>query len=265
MDLGLTGKRALVTGSTSGIGEGIARELAREGARVVVHGRRRNEAGRVVMDIERAGGRAIACVSDLANDGGAANLADTANRSLGGVDILVNNAGTYDFDSTWGTLEPSDWLDRFNVNVASAVRITTLLLPELKASRWGRIVNISSSDAVSPSATLPEYAASKAALANTTLTLARECHGTGVTVNSITPGFVLTPTVISYLRTVASDREWPARDDREIAERALSELFDNPLGGWGRAEDIAYVAAMLCGEQAGWITAADLRVDGGGA
>jgi NAD(P)-dependent dehydrogenase (short-subunit alcohol dehydrogenase family) len=265
MDLGLVGKRAIVTGSTSGIGEGIARELAREGATVLVHGRRPVEADRVVAAIEREGGSAANCIADLSSDDGAQRLVDAASRSIGEVDILVNNAGTYDFESTWSTLEPAEWLDRYNVNVGSAVRVTKLLLPGLKSRGWGRVVNISSSDAISPSATLPEYAASKAALANITLTLARECHKSGVTVNGITPGFVLTPPVMAYLRGVADARGWPVQSDEAIAERALSELFSDPLGGWGGPEDIAYVAAALCAERARWITAADIRVDGGGA
>ena len=265
MNLGLAGKSALVTGSTSGIGEAIARQLAAEGVRVLIHGRRKAQAHRVVQAIRAAGGDADQCIADLATDQGAADLVRATRSRFRGVDILVNNAGSYDFETTWSSLTVAAWLDRYNVNVGSAVRVTSLLLADLKARGWGRVVNISSSDARNPSSTLPEYAASKAALANLTITLAHDCLGTGVTANCITPGFVLTPPVLGYLRQVAQERGWPERDDRAIAGRSLHELFGSPRGGWGQAEDVAFVAAMICSTRADWLTGSDVRVDGGGA
>jgi NAD(P)-dependent dehydrogenase (short-subunit alcohol dehydrogenase family) len=262
MNLRLDDKRAVVTGASGGIGEALARALAREGAHVLVHGRRQPEAERVAGAIRAAGARAGWATGDLGTEGGAQNILDAAAEQLGGIDILVNNAGTYDFETSWETLTPVDWKCRFNENVVSAVRLIRVVLPAMKKAGWGRVINISSTAVAMPPATLPEYSASKAALANLTLSLARDCARTGVTANSISPGIVLTPGIWRYLRALAEQRGW-AGDDEVIAQRALEEVFDDPPGGWGDPADVARVGAFLASPLAGWINGSDVRVDGG--
>jgi NAD(P)-dependent dehydrogenase (short-subunit alcohol dehydrogenase family) len=265
MDLELEGRGALVTGSNAGIGKAIARRLAEEGARVVVHGRSADRAVRVRDEIRAAGGEAWSATADLAVDAEAEGLVEAAQHHLGHVEILVNNVGTYDFRSSWRTLTADDWLKRFNVNTVSAIRVSRLVVDVMVDAGWGRIVNIGSTDATVPDTSGPDYAASKAALANATITLAHECHGTGVTVNTVTPGLVLTDRVLAYLREIAAERSWPALHDQAIAERALQEVFGAPRGGWGQPRDVAFAVAIVCSPLAGWMTAADLRLDGGGA
>jgi 3-oxoacyl-[acyl-carrier protein] reductase len=138
-----------------------------------------------------------------------------------------------------------------------------LVVPTLKNQGWGRVVNVSSTDAKAPSASLPEYAASKAALANLTLSLADECRGTGVTVNTVTPGVIATDTVLEYVRMEARQRGWMGGDDALMA-RAVHALFGNPPGAWGTPADVAYVTTVLCSPLANWINGVDYRVDGGG-
>ena len=194
MDLQLKGKRALVTGSTGGIGEVIAKVLAREGARVLVHGRRDAEAKRVVSDIEKAGGSAIAVLGDLATDEGAKQALDGVEKS-GGVDILVNNAGTWD-GRAWFEVEPAEWGALYNANVVASVRMIKALAPAMKKAGWGRIIQMASGVATAPPpGREPHYAATKAALVNLTVGLGMEMLGSGVTVNAVSPGIVLTPVI----------------------------------------------------------------------
>jgi 3-oxoacyl-[acyl-carrier protein] reductase len=262
MDLGLSGKRALVTASSGGIGEGIARTLAAEGVRVLVHGRRADAVESVRAGIVADGGEASACAAAL--PGGEAVLLDALRAGIGDVEILVNNIGSYDFTTTWDALPASAWMARFEENVGVTVELVRALLPGMRRVGWGRVINIASTAALAPPRELPEYSASKAALANLTVGLARHCEGTGVTVNSISPGTVRTPGVMRHLRRVAAHRGWPD-DDEVIAKRGLSEVLDDPPGGWGRPEDVGYVAAFLASPRAAWINGADVRIDGGEA
>ncbi len=136
MDLQLRGKRALVTGSTGGIGAGIATALAREGAAVIVHGRHREGAERVAQGIAREGGAPVVAVGDLTTDEGTRQVADAALSRLGGVDILVNNAGTYE-NRTWMETTAGSWADLYNANVLSVVRLVHLLAPPMRGAGWG--------------------------------------------------------------------------------------------------------------------------------
>lgn len=264
MNLQLKQKRAVVTGSSSGIGEAIATALGAEGAHVLLHGRREAALEQVAEAIPDRGGHAAWVSADLTTDHGAQTVIDVATAELGGVDILINNAGTYDFHTSWASLTPNDWNERFNENTLSAVRLIKLTLPHMKEAGWGRIINVSSTAVQMPPSELPDYSASKAALANLTLSLARDCARTGVTANSISPGIVLTSGMWSYLHQLARQNQWQS-DDAAIADMALKEVFDDPPGGWGHPADIAYVALFLASPHAHWINGSDLRVDGGEA
>ena len=207
MDLELHGKVALVTGSTSGIGEAVVRRLAREGASVVVHGRRAAEAERIVADIAAAGGTAKAALGDLANDAGAEQVARAALAAFGPVDILVNNAGVFRMDD-WKNLDAADWIDQYDQNVASIVRIVKHILPPMRERRWGRIIQMSSVGAFMPSDMTLNYGGTKAAVAVFSTGLAKVLAGTGITVNTVSPGPVLTPMLEGWIRDIAKARGW---------------------------------------------------------
>jgi NAD(P)-dependent dehydrogenase (short-subunit alcohol dehydrogenase family) len=166
MNLHLEGKRAFVSGSSSGIGAGIARKLAQEGAIVVVHGRSEEKARKVAKEIGHSGGQVFVALGDLSTDEGAVSATEQALKLLGGLDILVNNAGGADGPSQgWSDATLANWIGLFEQNFFSAVRLIRHFAPALRAAGWGRIVNIATGWAMRPAAVMPHYAAAKAALA----------------------------------------------------------------------------------------------------
>ena len=261
MELRLTGKRAIVTGSSSGIGEGIAKMLAREGAAVVVQGRNETAGWRVQQEIEAAGGKAILALGDLSTDDGAKRVVDKALSEFGGIDILVNNAGSF-LVRGWADATPELWLDVFNQNVLSMVRMIRLLMPQMRELGWGRIIQIASVVGTQPLASLPDYSVTKAAVINMTVSLAKELAQSGVTVNTVTPGPIMTAGWVEWARGIATARGW-GNNMVEIEKRVVQELLPNPAGRVGRIDDIAALVAFVASPLAGFINGANLRVDGG--
>src|SRR5579884_373988 len=189
MDLRLAGKRALVTGSSSGIGEAIVKQLAAEGVAVVVHGRNESRANAVAEAIRAAGGSAKVALGDLTTDVGADAVAAVALAS-GPIDILVNNAGFIGYLS-WTEATAEDWAQIYNTNVISAVRMIQRLVPQMREQHWGRVIQIGGGLSQQPIATMPHYNASLAARHNLAVSLARELKDTGVTSNVVSPGAIL--------------------------------------------------------------------------
>ena len=263
MDLKLEGKRALVTGSSSGIGIGIARRLAAEGARVVVHGRDPERVQSVTRAINDDGGRASAVVADLATDAGAARVAADALAALGGIDILVNNAASVVGPPNGAWLEASadDWAATYHTTVLSAVRLIQALTPGMKARGWGRIIQISSTGAAFPTATNPQQFAAKAGLSNLTVGLTKALIGTGITVNTVSPGPIMTPAFKSYLLIKGKQAGWG--EDWEVIQRKEAELRNLPAGRFGDIDDIGSAVAYIASPLAGFICGANLRIDGG--
>lgn len=263
LDLKLKDKRALVTGSSSGIGEAVARALAREGARVMIHGRNRERAERVTESIRAEGGRAWLALADLAQPDGAHSLAKNALEALGGVDILVNNAGGADDGmKPWLETDAQQWHASFEQNVFSAVRLIREVAPAMKLGGWGRIIQVSSAVATQPFAVGPEYAAAKAALVNSTVSLAKDLGGAGITVNTVSPGPILTPAAERVFRDIGRQRGW-GEDWTEIERRAVAELVPNSVGRIGRVEEVADAVLFLASPRAAFIHGANLRIDGG--
>ena len=263
MDLRLGDRLALVTGSTGGIGEGIAKALAREGAVVVVHGRNEARAQRVAEEISIEGGKAYVATGDLSTDEGAGQVAQKVLSVVGGVDILINNAGAYE-NRRWADAAPEGWAALYNQNVLSAVRRIGQLVPQMKERGWGRLIQLASGEATQPFAFMPDYAATKAALVNLTVSLAKELAETGVTANTVSPGIVVTKGVERFYRQTAEERGWGSRWE-EVERRVLAEILYNPTGRLGRAEDVANLVAYLASPLSGYVNGANYRVDGGSA
>ncbi len=264
MDLQLQGRRALVTGSNTGIGEGIARMLIQEGCAVVVHGRNRERAERVAREIGAAG----VALGDLATEEGADATHQAAREALGGtVEILVNNAGGSGDRNTTSRVVMDvtvpEWMAAYQSNTLSAMRMIHRCVPDMIAAHWGRIVQISSAVGVQPNNLGPDYSAAKAAINNLTVTLAGALRGTGITVNTISPGVIMTPGMLTWGRKIAAASGWGDPTPEELEKRIATERLNLPAGRIGRVEDIALVVCMLASPRSGYITAANYRVDGG--
>nr|WP_062339228.1 SDR family NAD(P)-dependent oxidoreductase [Herbidospora sakaeratensis] len=257
MDLQLKGRRALVTGSSSGLGEAIARLLAAEGADVVVHGRNAARAEAVAETIRADGGAATTVVGDLGTDEGADDVA----RFAGPVDILVNNAGVYDHQG-WGDLTSGDWADIYNVNVIASARMISRLVPAMRARGWGRVIQIGGGLASQPMADAPHYNATLAARHNLATSLARALKGTGVTSNVVSPGAILVGHVRDLVTEIAPARGWTG-EWADLERAASEEWVPNDTDRFGRPHEVAGAVAYLCGDQAGYVSGATLRVDGG--
>jgi 3-oxoacyl-[acyl-carrier protein] reductase len=260
MDLHLTGRRALVTGSSSGLGAATARLLAAEGAAVVIHGRDLQRAREVADSIAVGAGVASVAVGDLATDQGADAVAEAA-LAGGGVDILVNNAGSYDHLS-WQDATADIWARTYNVNVISGVRMIQRLVPAMRDRGWGRVITIGGGLAVQPVDMQPHYNASLAARHNLAVSLARSLKGTGVTSNVVAPGAILVDAVRELVTEMAPARGWPGTWD-EIEAAAASDWIPNDINRFGRPEEIAAAVAYLASDQAAYVSGATLRVDGG--
>ena len=265
MELGLKGKRALVTGSSSGIGIGIAKMLAAEGVSVVVHGRDATRAQGTAKQIEEGGGIAAVAIGDLSTDAGAKSVAEAALAAFGGVDILVNNAGgragTGD-NSSWLAVDSNDWAATYQANVISAVRMIRHLAPKMIERGWGRIIQIASTLGASPIPTEPDYCASKVAMYTLTLGLSKALSNTGVTVNAISPGMIYTPGLELFLNDVAS-RMGFGSDRAKTEAFVLKEFVPQTVSRMGQPEDVGAIVLYLASPIADFVNGANWRVDGG--
>jgi NAD(P)-dependent dehydrogenase (short-subunit alcohol dehydrogenase family) len=260
MELNLSGRRALVTGSSAGLGEATARLLAAEGASVVVHGRDEKRTVAVADDIRQAGGSAEVALGDLATDSGAKEVAQAATRN-GPVDILVNNAGFYRHLG-WLEASPEEWEHTYNTNVVSGVRMIQHLVPLMREQGWGRVITIGGGLALQPMNTHPQYNATLAARHNLAVSLARELAGTGVTSNVVSPGAILVEATKEFLLGIGPRRGWGDTWE-EIQHNSVRALIPNDQGRFGRPDEIAGAVAYLCSEYAQYISGATIRVDGG--
>lgn len=258
MDLQLAGKRALITGSTSGIGFATARLLAAEGAEVVVNGRGRAGVAAAVERLQAAVPGAK--VSGVAADISSVTGCETLVVGCADVDILVNNMGIFD-PKPFEQITDEEWFNFFETNVMSGVRLTRSYLPAMKARNWGRVVFISSESGVCPPAEMVHYGMTKAAQLSVARGLAETCAGSGVTVNSVLPGPTRTEGVATFFGRLAEEQGVSV----EEAERAF---FANarPTSIIKRLIDPAEVAAMVayvCSPLSSATQGAALRVEGG--
>ena len=261
MDLQLLGKRALITGSSIGIGEATAKRLAKEGVHVMVHGRNEKELSRVVEEIQKAGGKASHVQADLTTDEGAKKAAEATLKELGGIDILVNNAGAFPVHG-WKNTSAQDWLNLFNQNVGSAVRLILEFLPIVRKQKYGRFIQFGSVVGSQPFADEADYAVTKSAHIDISVSLAKELAGTGITANTISPGPIRTPGVEDFFRKIAKEKGWGTQWE-EIEARMIQEMLPNPCNRLGTPEEVAAAVAFIASPLAGYINGANIRVDGG--
>ncbi len=267
MELQLAGKRALVTGSSSGIGRGIAQVLAREGAVVIVHGRNRERAGATAEAIRSAGGTAHIAIGDLASDEGAAAVAKAALEQAGGIDILVNNIGGNESAggglNGWFNDTPDVWGGTMQQNLVAPVRMIHAFVPAMRERGWGRVINVSSGGGTQPTPQAAAYCAAKAAVINMTVSLSIELARSGVTVNTISPGCTRTEMFERTLTSMGESNGWP--DDMDAREARFMDLglFSCSSERYGRPEDIGTLVAFIASPLATFVNGANYRIDGG--
>ena len=251
----LTGKTALVTGSTSGIGLGIAKALAMHGANIVLNGFGDVEAAkRQFADLDCEIGYHPA---DMSVPGQIADMIAYAERTLGHIDILVNNAGIQHVAPV-DEFPPEKWDAIIAINLSSAFHATRLALPGMKQRGWGRILNIASVHGLVASANKSAYVAAKHGLVGFTKSVALETATSGITVNAICPGWVLTPLVQQQVDArAAADRV----DTEEAKRRLLAEK--QPSLQFTTVEQLGELAVFLCAPAADNIRGVAFNVDGG--
>lgn len=250
MDLELTGKRAVVTGASDGIGLAASRALLREGVRVLGAARR----GAPALE-------GLDYVSlDLAEPEAPLALVSEAVERFGGLDIVVNNVGSGHLRFGFTSVTDEQWQETLNLNLLTAIRTMRAALPHLVADKGGVIVNIASVNAVVPSVEAPDYSTSKAALLSVGKAVASEYARAGVRVVTVSPAAVATPFWLGEQGVAAqigaATNSSPDDVAREVAE-------SNPLGRFLSAEEIADAITFLASPRAGAITGTDVRIDGG--
>lgn len=257
MKLELENKVALVTGSHRGTGEIIAKCLADEGATVIAHGLEESSADHVPA----SSAVKYAVWGDILTDEGAEQVVTQALDKTGRVDILVNNYGTAD-DKNWLTADTDDWLHMYQVNVLSAARMIRLLVPQMRELRSGRIIQLGTIGSTQPNALRPHYYAAKGALANIAVGLAKELANTGITVNTISPGYIRTPEVEAAFRAKAKREGWDD-DWQTIEARIVARRFPNPVGRIATREEVADLVCFIASARAAFINGQNIRIDGG--
>jgi NAD(P)-dependent dehydrogenase (short-subunit alcohol dehydrogenase family) len=244
----LKGKVALITGGGVGIGLAVAHLFAKEGAAVVITGRRKDVLDKAVGAIAAAKGQALAVAGSVTDEAHAREAVDQALRRFGKLDILVNNAGIGSFGKLLHELDDATWNEVLDINLTGVFRITRAAIPVMLKAGRGSIVNISSIASVVGIPMLPAYAASKGGLDALTRSLAIDYAGQGIRCNSMLPGLVETP----MAEGLTSD---PVR---------LKEVMSNyPLGRPGKPEEVASLALYLASDESAWVTGSIFPIDGG--
>lgn len=243
----LTGRVALVTGGSKGLGKAMAHGFAEAGASVVISARHEDELRAAADEITKATGAKVAWfVTDMTDRQAVKRLAESALAAMGRVDILVNNAGTNN-PQLIDEIQDADWDRLIELNLSSCMALTRALIPQMKERRWGRVIHISSIIGIAAKEGRNAYAATKAALTGMARVSALDVGSYGITVNCIAPGPFLTDLTRGMLS---------AEQKKAFADRTA-------LGRWGEVREIAGPALLLASDAGSYITGATLVVDGG--
>ncbi len=260
MDLGLGGRVCAVTGASRGIGKETARQLAAEGAALVLVARSADALSETARECEELGAEAEALVLDVRDPGAGERIVAASEDRFGRLDVLVNNAGT----ARWRRLEEvpdSDWQDAWDLNVMAPMRAMRAAIPAMAERRWGRVVNVASTAGKRPSAAMPEYSVAKSAELGLSRLFADRYAGDGVLVNAICPGPVEGELWMEPGGLLDQSKELSGADSRQEALEAAGAK--RPIGRLATVEEIASGIVFLCSERASYVAGAAWSVDGG--
>jgi 3-oxoacyl-[acyl-carrier protein] reductase len=258
MDLGIKGRRAIVTGGSSGIGFETARQFLEEGARVLVTGRNQQKLDKARDDLaKRTGGEVHAIVADMTKESDIAKMVETAKQKLGGVDILVNNAGQM-YSGRFAAFDDNDMKTQLETKLFGFMRAIRAVHPMMKAQKWGRIVNTIGGAGKEPDPYMFGSGMTNSALLNLTKSLSTEFGEDNILVNAICPGWVATDLWVR--NTEGMKKEFGVTTEAEARKVAAKK---NSLGRMGKPEELANATVFLCSERASYITGVSLNLDGG--
>jgi 3-oxoacyl-[acyl-carrier protein] reductase len=256
MDLQLKEKTALILGGSKGLGRGVADALAAEGVAVALVARGQEALDRAVSEITSRGGKAVGFAADLANWPSVEDAANAARKQLGAIDILLNNSGGPPPSGVAG-VSAKVWEDQFHAMVLPFFRLTDLLLGDMRARKWGRILNVASISVVEPLAAIGVSNTLRSAVVGWAKTLATETARDGITVNTLLPGVIATDRTVQMSR-IAAERQKISIE--EAIERTAQTI---PVGRVGTAAEFGAVAAFLASPLAAYVTGSLIRIDGG--
>jgi 3-oxoacyl-[acyl-carrier protein] reductase len=258
MDLGIKGRRAIVTGGSSGIGFETARQFLEEGARLLITGRNQQKLEKARDDLaKRTGGEVHAAVADMTKESDIAKMVETAKQKLGGVDILVNNAGQM-YSGRFASIKDDELKTQLETKLFGFMRAIRAVYPMMKAQKWGRIVNTIGGAGKEPDPYMFGSAMTNSALLNLTKSLSEEFGEDNVLVNAICPGWVATDLWVR--NTEGMKKEFGVTSEAEARKIAAKK---NSLGRMGKPEELANATVFLCSERASYITGVAVNLDGG--
>ena len=258
MDLGIKGKAAVVTGASRGIGRETARQFLEEGVRVVICGRNAEALERTRAELaQQTGGEIHAVVADMTKPADIARLIETATQKLGGVDILINNAGQM-YSGRFAVMTDEGLKEQLETKLFGFLRAIRLVYPQMKAKRWGRIVNLIGGAGKEPDPYMFGSGITNSGLLNITKSLSTEFGEDNVLVNAVCPGWVATNL---WQRNAQGLQEELGVKSEEEARRLAARK--NSLGRFGKPDELANAIVFLCSERASYITGVSLNLDGG--
>lgn len=261
MDLQLSDKTALVSGAHRGTGNVIATTLAEEGATVALHAFTEQESEAAMAAITSDSLPIVPVVGDILSDEGAKQVMDQLAGHNLQVDILVNNYGSA-LGGKWDSLSTEQWIEATNINLLSAVRLIQYCAPAMKSNHWGRIINLSTMGDHQPNSIMPHYYAAKAALSNASVSLAKELSGTGITVNTVSPGLIHTEEMERAYQLRAQKKGWPT-EWAFLQQHIVQNDFPNPCNRLATRQEVADLVVFLASPRSGFINGQNIRVDGG--
>ena len=258
MDMGIKGKRAIVTGASRGIGRETARQFLEEGARVMICGRNAESLEKTRTELAKTtGGEIHAVVADIIKPADIVRLVETAKKALGGIDILVNNAGQM-YSGRFDVMTDDGLKEQLETKLFGFMRAIRLVYPLMKAQRWGRIVNLIGGAGKEPDPYMFGSGITNSGLLNITKSLSTEFGEDNVLVNAVCPGWVDTNLWQRNAQGLAA--ELGAQNEEEARRRAARK---NSLNRFGKPEELANAIVFLCSERASYITGVSLNLDGG--